>query len=144
MGIIDECLDEIRTEQALAAGVCPIIEALFRGTQEDVDPEDDITAFCAVCPDGNKIPDACPELQRDSRHCRASICILYRNLPDRRHSPPQGKCVYAQPGCTAKCTCFTPKGTEWHEEFDRWNARRERDKERVRRWHLAIPWLDQE
>lgn len=137
MGIIDECLNEIKTEQVLKAGVCPIIEALFRGTQGDVDPEDDITAFCAVCPDGNKIPDACPELQRDSRHCRASICILYRNLPDRRHSPPQGKCVYAQPKRTDKCTCFTPKGKEWHEEFDRWNAHRKRDEERIRKWNLG-------
>lgn len=131
MGIIDECLDEIRTEQALAEGVCPVVEALCRGTQKDVDAEDDITAFCAVCPDGNKIPDACPELQDDS--WRVRTCILFS---DRRHSLPQGSCVYAQPGCTAKCTCFTPKGTEWHEEFDRWNARRKRNEKRIRKWDL--------
>ncbi len=111
MSIVSESLAEIRTEQMMARGICPIMARMVSHRFEAD------TAFCAWCPDGDAIPGTCEQR-----------CRLYE--PERELGVT-GDCLLA----TAhepryRCTCFTAKGAAWHAAYDAWTARQKRALER--------------
>ena len=120
MSIVTDALGEVRAAQAIAAGVCPIV--LERFNHQYIA---DTTAFCAVCPDGGRVPRGCPELAPHEDE-RGTTCILYSGT-GRHNDTPQGKCRYAQPDAGRRCTCFTVKGAEWWRAYNAWLERRQRE-----------------
>lgn len=117
MSIVDLALYDILTEQELRTA-CPIVRSIWESKGEQwVAPTSamDITAFCANCPDVDRIPDNCPEAL-PGRH--QTVCVVWN---------PTAKTPAN--GCKLACPCFEEKGAEWWAAYNAWLAKQEQPHE---------------
>lgn len=115
MSIVSEAVADVHNAQVLAAGLCPLMALVMDKPRITADA----TAFCAHCPDAERIP----------RECKQN-CQMYHTT-ELVDSVVVCRYVAAMPRW--RCTCFMPKGVAWNNAYSTWTARRERDMERQRR-----------
>ena len=142
MTAVTAAVAEIRaardTAETLAHGLCPVVAAQFAHPcrYNSATPGNDVTAFCTACPDRDCVPFDCPEVGRDAYDDKPRVCVLYR-LGSSSSATPGGQCPRANLDGLYRCTCFMPKGAEWHAAHDAWVARRQRDRARDARIELG-------